>query len=519
MPKPPPLRVLSEARSEDIAGLPILTAHGDSDDHLRLAVLMADALKTRGAGIGLASLAQTCMAPETSWEARHEALWEMIKQATPAREGTYFGVLVDPDALELGPLGPEAEWNDRYFARQRSKFRELIERCVKRNGWVVVRPRPSPEVALPMPEPPSLPSPVPELAPLFEQVSPEIRPLLSWLVRSGNLAWRDVERRFEAVGHDHAELERRLISVAYNALPERAANAAERLCILRHALASDERLGPYIILDDKESVVVAKVMEESTWLTRDSLDTLVAAGVLQPWSVGDGRNALRMPRSVRGFLAQHLDATRPAWMGSEHRRLADPVMERAGLDSRLEVHHHATRVYPANQADIDRAFATARYYAVDLRDMAFRLSADEERFDVAAQVYRRIVDIDKTDAYAWEYLGYNLARAYTQKPPPEHVRAQVFEAYENAIAYDPSGDNPLYHGRLLGFRARLGDDVAVDFEQKMRRYKRSPAAMSFFVEAVLKGVASSAKRRALIEPWRGLFAGNERLARYAREAA
>lgn len=515
MAKPSPLRVVSDASSEDIRGLPVLTAYGDSDDHLRLAVLIADTLKKRGTGRDLAALAQTCMARETSWNDRRGALWDMIKQATPKRDGTYFGVLVDPDALDLGPLGPDATWNDRTFSRQRTKFREQVEQMVKRNGWLVVRGQPSPNVALPPPES----TPLMASGNALARVSPEVRPLLSWLVQSGNMGWRDLERRFDAGRSDPDVFERQIVFLTYNALPERAIAVAEHLCLLRPTLPVEKCIGPYPILNDEE-VIVAKIMEEEAWVDRASLDVLRAAGILQRGRLPDGREGLRMPRSVRAFLLQQVDMVLPPWLGPEHRQLAATAMEQEGLDGQLEIHHHAVQVHPAQQADIERAFDTARYYVADLREMAYRLSTVEKRYDAAAAIYKRIVETNKTDAYAWEYLGYNLALAYKDRPLPDKVREQIVEAYENAIHHDPNGGNPLYDGRLLGFRARLDEDVGLEFQQKMHIYKKwSPTAVSFFAESVLQGVTSSAKRSALVQPWREMFLSNDRLAHFAKDAA
>jgi tetratricopeptide (TPR) repeat protein len=226
-----------------------------------------------------------------------------------------------------------------------------------------------------------------------------------------------------------------------------------------------------------------------------------------------------MPRSVRAFLERHAMTGIPDEIGVAHRRLASPHLER-GVESRLEVHHHAVRVHPAGSDDIERALATAYYYAADLREMAFRLSAAERKHAEAAGIYERIVGIDPTDAYAWEYLGLNLALAHKDDGPlPDAVRARILEAYENAIAYDRNGDNPLYHGRFLGFRARLGEDIAHEFDQKMHRYRRSPAAVGYFAESVLNGVPAGPKRRALIERWKDTLAKYERLAHFVREAA
>lgn len=519
MTKVPPLRVVSTIPPELLDGLPVLTAYGEPDDHLRLSVLIAGALRARGSGVGLAQDAQRCMGPQTSWDLRQDALWDMVRKATPKRDGDYFGILVDPDALDPGPLSEEATWDDRDFGLQRSKFRALVERIVKRNGWIVVRPRPSPELALPPPEPTALVPPAPELEFLFGQISPEVRPVLSWLVQSGNLSARDVVRRFDVVERDPALLERRLVWIAYNALQERTARVAERLSFIRNPLLLDEQRGPVVLLDHDTPVPLAEILVDERWMDNQALGDLRAAGFLQPWAVRGGREGLLMPRSVRRLLQQESelqqgDPSCPDWMGNEHRRLAVSRMDGPGLDSRLEVHHHAVRVRPVMSEDISRAFDTVRYYASDLRTIAFRLSAIEKRYMEAATVYEGIVDCDPHDAYAWEYLGYNLARAHGGRRLPEDVRERIVESYENAIYYDRNPDNPLYHGRMLGFLARTGqvEDIKQRFDQRMKIYKDSPKAVSYFASAVLREVPLEA-RRALIEPkWTRLIDMDEKLA-------
>jgi len=97
----------------------------------------------------------------------------------------------------------------------------------------------------------------------------------------------------------------------------------------------------------------------------------------------------------------------------------------------------------------------------------------------AAAVYRKIVELDPQDAYAWEYLGYNLLRA-----DPARYVDEILKAYSNAVEHDPR--NPLYHGRWLGFRGRLGQEITAEFQAGIELY--AWRSIDRFASEVLKGL-------------------------------
>jgi tetratricopeptide (TPR) repeat protein len=462
------------------------------------------------------------MAPGTPWADRYRILEDLLREARPRREDQYFGVLVDIDALDPGPLGLEESWDDRAFGWQRRMFLEMLAAASKRGGWIVLRPEPSKAVALP-PAEPSGPTAlfVPEIHPIVEKLSSDGRPILTWLIESGTLTARNVERRFEASDGDAKRLERHLIAVVYDALSEQAAEAAERLSILRPPQPLNGALGPYPIRTARVDGASPRASAEQFSLSRDILDELRACGFLQPWPGRDGHPALRMPRSVRVYLEQQAMASMALELGAEHRRLASIELGRGDIDAEIEAHHHATRVHPANAEDIQRAVDTARYYVADLREMGVRLSTVEHRYADAADVFQQIVERDPTDAYAWEYLGYNLARSYQDAPVPDEGRERIIQAYKNAIGHDRDSDNPLYHGRLLGFRARVDEDIRGEFDQKMHRYLASANATSavrYFAEAVLNGMPRGPQRTAMINRWRPQLSRDKRLQRFLADA-
>lgn len=65
--------------------------------------------------------------------------------------------------------------------------------------------------------------------------------------------------------------------------------------------------------------------------------------------------------------------------------------------------------------------------------------------------------------------------------------------------------NPLYHGRLLGFRAELGEDVSNEFDRAMHLYTAGKdSKVTYFVKAVFDGLkrgGQDARRNMLATKW------------------
>ncbi|WP_437916374.1 hypothetical protein WME73_17190 [Sorangium sp. So ce302] len=508
---------------DELLGLPVVAAYGDPDDHLRLTALIGHHLRN-ARGVGVADAAATCLSPKASWCARQDALEHLLRHAKPRSGATYLGVLFDIDALDVGPLSPENRWDDRDFRLERDEFLARMLSSVDQSRWFVVRPRPSPDIdiALPSNDREGEPAPAfPELVDVNDRLAPECRPILDWLIRSGTLSVVDVRERFEA--GEPASFDRHLISVAYNTLRGNSAETAKRWSSLRRARHLDDHSLPGPLVDRREAVV-SDVIDETTPITSAAVAELRKRGFLQSGPLVDGSPTWRMPRSVRVFLRRHALASMPDRIGADHRTLAalSPAGAYAGLENQLEAHYHAVHVHPIREQDIDHAFATARHYVADLRAMAVRLSVVSEDYQNAARIFRRILDVDGTDAYAWEYFAYNLSKSYRNELPPEQDRALILEAYKNATEHARDRDNPLYHGRLLGFRARLGEDVRREFDQRMRlyiEYPSSTSAVGYFAEAVLNGVPAGPTRQAMIARWARQLEKNPRLAQFVKEAA
>jgi tetratricopeptide (TPR) repeat protein len=193
-----------------------------------------------------------------------------------------------------------------------------------------------------------------------------------------------------------------------------------------------------------------------------------------------------MPRAVRAHLLPLAKFGDPDILERQHQAWGSAALDELSLDQQLETHFHAVQ-----GGKLDDAVRTARYYATDLRALALRFSRDE-RYHEAAELYRKIVDeFDPEDAYAWEHLGVNLALASGLGPLSEDLAAEIRNAYVRAFGYDPQ--NPLYHGRLLGFRARLGEDVRAEAQRGLKRYLvkygDQSRAISHFIEPVAEGMS------------------------------
>jgi hypothetical protein len=448
----------------------VLFANGDPDDHYRLCVLLAEALRTRAPEV-LSDSVASCLDRSVSWRTRLDAFRDLMEQGL--REANLRACLYDVDALDPGTNEIEALWDDQDFIRQRGEFLDAVLTSVNAGGWILVRPKPSPRVSerLQVPsrdddfKPANVDS---EAGSLADLVSPEALPLLNWIIQANILSVREAGRLAEAVGP--AEFAIELLDVAYEALPASTRRAGRMLSTLRSPQHVNGALGPFPLAPNAEH-----------GLLRADVDRLREAGLIQEFTP----TTARVARGARQALAARAETgMREEWRAL-HRWIAS-ASHGATVTDELECHHHAVA-----GGDVQRALATSRFYVADLRDLATRLSREESRFPDAAELYRLIVDSDDTDAYAWEYLGYNIARHHGRREPTEPERREVLNAYQKACDLDRH--NPLYQGRLLGYRARLGQDVEREINRSMERFARDfpgTSAVSFFAKPVLEGMGA-----------------------------
>jgi hypothetical protein len=309
--------------------------------------------------------------------------------------------------------------------------------------------------------------------------------------------------------------------LAYELLKPSVQRAGQRLSALRGPQSVNGMIGGFHVIPRtpplEGGVSAAEVfgsVDEVPAVDHDAVAALEGCGFLQPVEPSLGRAALQMPSPIRAFLRRLARLEEPYRWTSDNRALVGTSIDALPIAEQLEAHHHAIE-----GGDLEQAGRTALYYGADLRGLAFRKSQEKE-LDEAAGVYQTIVDdFDSEDDYAWEYLGYNLARAIERRikkggaPATAKERERILKAYGNAAS--KARANPLYDGRLLGFRAEIGEPVSPEFNTRMQSYRDTSrwrrTAMGYFAKAVLDGLVRGGRRGErdeLFRRWRSELQGN-----------
>lgn len=467
--------------------VPVLRVFGDPDDHLRLSVLIAESLRTRVAQVeeeATACLEKTRM----SWGERLGRTCELVARARTYAADELF-VLHDLDGLAPDGVDPARAWDDRDFVRERSEFFQAVLHLIEAGGWVVVRPQPTGPVTLALED--LIEPDAEEMAPFSASaistlgpVSPDCHRVLRWALESRALSEDGLNDLIQETlrGSDN-DLERHLLRIVYDNLKPAVQREAQRLTPLRGVAQLNGRVGPYPVAASSGPHQVS----------RQALDTLLSCGFLQQ----ESPSTARMPRIVRTMLHARAGAEDPDAIREEHAWLAELSANEDSTGTIVEVHYHAVL-----GVKTELALKTARYYGTALRELAFRLS-ERGDFKVAASVYRQILDgFDADDAYACEYYAYNLARLDAVAN-----RDLIREHYRRASELDRQ--NPLFHGRWLGFRGQFGEDIENEFDLAMRHYLQSygghsAAAVDRFASEVLKALARGnqvATKKRIIDRW------------------
>jgi hypothetical protein len=453
--------------TSDITRLPpVFHAYGAPDDHHRLTVLLADRVEQV---LGREDDdARACRDRRAVWSERMNALRRALEAGMRSSRDKYAFGIADIDALAMLDQG---DWDERAIFKERRDFYRVLLRAIDRTGWVVFRPNPSEVVSEHLDEldiesqltdvPPTrdgLPQETLDLLP------PDCRPVAAWLHRTGSLS----AERLDDIVEEVNDVGEHVLRLAYDALTRHAREAGKLLSAVRPPQQLNHSIGQFALGDGEPS---------ASSLPRAGVEALRGSGFLQP-NVDDSPAAVRMPRRVRALLENQARLSVPGEIAAVHARLARPALAIVTGELSLEVPFHALR-----SGDIEQAKATA-VFSADLRDFGARLSREGKYAD-AAELFQYLVDtFDPKDAYAHEYLGYNLARAagMTEKD-------RILLAYEAAHRH-ANEKNPLYHGRLLGFRGELGHDISSDFDRAMKVYASSNwSATAYFAEAVFKGLA------------------------------
>jgi tetratricopeptide (TPR) repeat protein len=470
---------------------------GDTDDHLRLSTLLAIAAAEGSQDSAIRERAALCRRPGTAWSDRIAAITEALHMLGQGQQAPF--VLVDPDALFTGSISDETRWDDRAFRAAREDFRQAMLTAAARGGWRLLRPAPRGEVSVELKDCGVTSIPIAddsgnEQPELLCRPQPEARPLLRWLLGQGVLSERAGNDAVDANGEGDA-LTDHLAFLVFDSLTPKVRFVANRLATLRLPQQRNGHYGSF-------ASVMAPTSEHPEQVPTAAIAKLCDCGFLQRLSP---TGLYRMPRGVRRYLAAGASFLDGECWSAEHRRLAalkpcpdnveEPTLDQAA--ELVELHHHAIE-----GGDTERAAATARFYANDLRQLAFQLSKSG-RFEDSARVYSAIIEADTGDAYAWEYLAYNLAR--TGVPRWDQARRdRIRDAYGKAVKLQPF--NPLFRGRVLGFLAEEGLDVqkvSLIFEKSLRQFDRlhGNSGVSYFAESVIQGLARAQR----FQDVKGLF--------------
>ena len=471
--------------SGTVAGQPqrvVLEAFGDPDDHLRLSTLIGEAITLMSSNTsyvrGMARRLTDNRGPR-SWQDRRSD-FEQIVDRIPLDCGF---VLRDPDAFaEAYEADRATDWDDSRLLQERGDFFSILLKSITRGIITVERTAPDPRISKSLADVPlsSIGPPVDPDDPYAFSVAPDVLPTATWLLSHKHLSEQALDELIESgVG---PALDRHLILVAYDCLPPSSRRAAYRLAVQRGLQSQNSHLGTFAITSDKS--------EGASEVRATDVKVLTDCGFLQT----NRDHRTRMPRLVRQIVLTRAKATDPDCVEKDHRWVFEHVpSSETSIGLRIERHHHAV-----HGLLIQEAIDTAEFYATDLRELAIELSLND-RWRDASLVYKAIIERDYKDAYAWEYLGYNLLREDAHR----HVQ-EILEAFTTAQELDPT--NPLYHGRLLGFRGRLGNEIEGEFRDALERY--TWRGVDRFASEVLKSLRRGGKSelaRKLVDSNRSLI--------------
>jgi tetratricopeptide (TPR) repeat protein len=166
---------------------------------------------------------------------------------------------------------------------------------------------------------------------------------------------------------------------------------------------------------------------------------------------------LRVPDAVRTRLqrAPHIaDVPTHAAIADHYRGLdgaPSPPADSGKILHWLERAHHVGRLGKSGENEWQSLQLAG---PEQLLDHAWSLSVEFKDYTGAAALYRKRLEQDETDAYAWHYLGFNLLRANA-------ARDAVESAFRRALDLEPN--KPWWNSRLVTFlirdlRYRKADD-------------------------------------------------------------
>ena len=444
----------------DAPGALVVHVHGDDDDALRIAAELADGLGEPH------DAAAVCLTPGSPWRDREAAVRGLLdaREKNPRRR---MLVLVDVDAL---PVEVGERWDDRTFAVPRRRMRELLLAHVTATGnALLVRTRPDPRLT---DELATAGIRATEADDVIADLVPAIRPLARALVDRGVVGEHALRHWIHTL--DTEPLTRLVLDAAYDALPVPARDALDRLAVLRGPQPLNGVAGPFTLGGS-----------DALGLERAAVDAVREWGWLHPAPGGFYLPALlREHVEPRARLACDL-----AVLHHEIAVRAAPSIDTRPVPQSVEIHRHAVE-----SGDVTLAASTARHFANDLRRLAFDLGTRAGKRADAAAVYRRIVELDDQDAYAHEYLAYNLDQHAQRSMAPRAPSDEILAHYETAKRLEP--ENPLFVGRWLACRARRGENVAPELRRYVVRFNRSSgvSAVSYLARTPLQQMSPEQRK-------------------------
>lgn len=400
-------------------------ARDGSDAHLRLAVLLAlqaPACDDR----------QIALSPETSWTSRREALLGALRRRQQPL------ALIDPDVLYLGHT-PE-DFQDMTGRRERDQAFRLILDLWAEKGWRLLRTSPRGPVTRELSQREVVAPPREDEEALLPRLSPDLRPLVRWLVGARQLD----ARTLRALVDEAEDPEEALFSLFEDVAGFQTTQAVRRLSFLREIHPLNGVAGPF----GPEQAGLLQVPAHILSRTK-------ASGAL---ATLEDEHRFWMPTALRKRMALRFEQVEPDAAQALRLALANAL---AGQSETADLEAHRQAVLAEDEA---LAFQTARFFVSDLRHIAIRCSARKTLtgYRDAARIYRRILQSDPTDAYAHHYLAYNLERA--ESPDQDAIRGAYQASCDltNRVAF-----NPLYHGRRLAFQLKLGQNVRPELDQRL----------------------------------------------------
>ncbi len=443
------------------AGTPVLRAYGEQDEPERLVVLIADAFSQYDRD----GLVEICLSKRSGWKERTAAFTDLL--LAPRGHGL---VVIDPDAWFSPSIRrdePDRRLNDVLAP---------LEIAIARGGWTLVRT--TRERGLPD-----------GLRQLPTENVGEMRTLDALAPSSQTIAKALLERRFlhpddiESICEQVAEPDLHVIRLAYDSLSFEERAVARRLSTWRGSSHVNGSCGSFL------------------WGSLDDLSSVPRGPVQALWQIGllqadrrDRPDDLVMPRRVRAYVARQAQFLAEEEVRQVHRRCAESLATIA-ITPELKIERY---VHAVSSGDIELSLQTAEYSAAPLKVLARDLS-EAKRWAEAVRIFEVVIeDFDADDAYAWEYLGYNLARWDDTDGRSGRNAARIRQAYTRAHELAPY--MTLYHGRWLGYRAELGEDVereaVASFARVSVEYGGDADKLSYLIRPVVAGLRRSGQEEA-----------------------